>query len=213
MSDSPQAARKGPVIISAGNRSARALFRQERNASIAMTNDILKVLISQQELHKKVEELGAQISRDYAGKNLMMVSVLKGSVVFMADLMRAVTVPCEIDFMSVSSYGPGVKTSGVVKIVKDLDIDLKNRDLLIVEDILDSGMTLNYIKNMLEQRGTRSIKICTLLDKPERRQVDLQADYSGFSVPDEFVVGYGLDFAERYRNLPYVGVLKPSVYS
>lgn len=178
-----------------------------------MTNDILKVLISQQELHKKVEELGAQISRDYAGKNLMMVSVLKGSVVFMADLMRAVTVPCEIDFMSVSSYGHGVKTSGVVKIVKDLDIDLKNRDLLIVEDILDSGMTLNYIKNMLEQRGTRSIKICTLLDKPERRQVDLQADYSGFSVPDEFVVGYGLDFAERYRNLPYVGVLKPSVYS
>ena len=170
-------------------------------------------LISQQELHKKVEELGAQISRDYAGKNLMMVSVLKGSVVFMADLMRAVTVPCEIDFMSVSSYGHGVKTSGVVKIVKDLDIDLKNRDLLIVEDILDSGMTLNYIKNMLEQRGTRSIKICTLLDKPERRQVDLQADYSGFSVPDEFVVGYGLDFAERYRNLPYVGVLKPSVYS
>ena len=178
-----------------------------------MTNDILKVLISQQELHKKVEELGAQISRDYAGKNLMMVSVLKGSVVFMADLMRAVTVPCEIDFMSVSSYGHGVKTSGVVKIVKDLDIDLKNRDLLIVEDILDSGMTLNYIKNMLEQRGTRSIKICTLLDKPERRQVDLQADYSGFSVPDEFVVGYVLDFAERYRNLPYVGVLKPSVYS
>lgn len=214
MSDSPQAARKGPVIISAENSwSARALFRQERNASIAMTNDILKVLISQQELHKKVEELGAQISRDYAGKNLMMVSVLKGSVVFMADLMRAVTVPCEIDFMSVSSYGHGVKTSGVVKIVKDLDIDLKNRDLLIVEDILDSGMTLNYIKNMLEQRGTRSIKICTLLDKPERRQVDLQADYSGFSVPDEFVVGYGLDFAERYRNLPYVGVLKPSVYS
>ncbi len=214
MSDSPQAARKGPVIISAENsRPARALFRQERNASIAMTNDILKVLISQQELHKKVEELGAQISRDYAGKNLMMVSVLKGSVVFMADLMRAVTVPCEIDFMSVSSYGHGVKTSGVVKIVKDLDIDLKNRDLLIVEDILDSGMTLNYIKNMLEQRGTRSIKICTLLDKPERRQVDLQADYSGFSVPDEFVVGYGLDFAERYRNLPYVGVLKPSVYS
>ncbi len=178
-----------------------------------MTNDILKVLITKEELEQKVKELGRQISRDYTGKNLLMVSVLKGSVVFMADLMRAVTIPCEIDFMSVASYGSGVKTSGVVKIIKDLDIDLKNRDLLLVEDILDSGMTLNYIKNMLEQRGTRSIRICTLLDKPERRQVDIKADYSGFSVPDEFVVGYGLDFAEKYRNLPYVGVLKPSVYS
>ena len=170
-----------------------------------MTNDILKVLITKEELEQKVKELGRQISRDYTGKNLLMVSVLKGSVVFMADLMRAVTIPCEIDFMSVASYGSGVKTSGVVKIIKDLDIDLKNRDLLLVEDILDSGMTLNYIKNMLEQRGTRSIRICTLLDKPERRQVDIKADYSGFSVPDEFVVGYGLDFAEKYRNLPYVG--------
>lgn len=178
-----------------------------------MDRDIDHILVSEEQLKTRVAELGTQISKDYAGKNLLLVSILKGSVVFMADLMRAVTVPCEIDFMSVSSYGHGVKTSGVVKIVKDLDIDLKNRDLLIVEDILDSGMTLNYIKNMLEQRGTRSIKICTLLDKPERRQVDLQADYSGFSVPDEFVVGYGLDFAERYRNLPYVGVLKPSVYS
>lgn len=178
-----------------------------------MTNDILKVLISQQELQKKVAELGSQISRDYAGKNLLMVSVLKGAVVFMADLMRAVTIPCQIDFMSVASYGTGVKTSGVVKIIKDLDIDLKNRDLLIVEDILDSGMTLSYVKSLLEQRGTRSVKICALLDKPERRQADIRADYTGFTVPDEFLVGYGLDFAEKYRNLPYVGVLKPSVYS
>ncbi len=177
-----------------------------------MENDILNVLISEEELAKKVQEIGAQISKDYEGKNLMMVSVLKGSVVFMADLMRAVTVPAEIDFMSVSSYGSGAKTSGVVKIIKDLDIELAGRDLLIVEDILDSGLTLSYIKKILMERGPRSIKICTLLDKPERRKADIFADYSGFEVPDEFVVGYGLDFAEKYRNLPYIGVLKPSVY-
>ena len=177
-----------------------------------MENDILNVLISKEELAKKVQEIGAQISKDYAGKNLMMVSVLKGSVVFMADLMRAVTIPAEIDFMSVSSYGSGAKTSGVVKIIKDLDIELAGRDLLIVEDILDSGLTLSYIKKILLERGPRSIKICTLLDKPERRKADILADYSGFEVPDEFVVGYGLDFAEKYRNLPYIGVLKPSVY-
>ena len=177
-----------------------------------MENDILNVLISEEELAKKVQEIGAQISKDYEGKNLMMVSVLKGSVVFMADLMRAVTVPGEIDFMSVSSYGSGAKTSGVVKIIKDLDIELAGRDLLIVEDILDSGLTLSYIKKILMERGPRSIKICTLLDKPERRKADIFADYSGFEVPDEFVVGYGLDFAEKYRNLPYIGVLKPSVY-
>ena len=157
-------------------------------------------------------EIGAQISRDYAGKRLVMVSVLKGSVVFMADLMRAVTVPAEIDFMCVSSYGSGVKTSGVVKIIKDLDNDLAGMDLLLVEDILDSGMTLEYIKKLLLGRNPNSIKICTLLDKPERRKADVAADYKGFEVPDEFVVGYGLDYAEKYRNLPYIGVLKPSVY-
>ena len=177
-----------------------------------MENDILRVLIAKEALSQKVQEIGAQISKDYEGKNLMMVSVLKGSVVFMADLMRAVTVPAEIDFMSVSSYGTGAKTSGVVKIIKDLDIELAGRDLLIVEDILDSGLTLSYIKKILMERGPRSIKICTLLDKPERRKADVFADYSGFEVPDEFVVGYGLDFAEKYRNLPYIGVLKPSVY-
>ena len=177
-----------------------------------MENDILRVLISKEALSQKVQEIGAQISKEYEGKNLMMVSVLKGSVVFMADLMRAVTVPAEIDFMSVSSYGTGAKTSGVVKIIKDLDIELAGRDLLIVEDILDSGLTLSYIKKILMERGPRSIKICTLLDKPERRKADVFADYSGFEVPDEFVVGYGLDFAEKYRNLPYIGVLKPSVY-
>lgn len=177
-----------------------------------MDNDILKVLITKQELHEKVTQLGAQISRDYEGKNLMMVSVLKGSVVFMADLMRAVTVPCEIDFMCLSSYGKGVKTSGVVKIVKDLDIDLAGQDLLIVEDILDSGLTLHYIKTILLERAPASISLCTLLDKPERRQANVTADYIGFSVPDEFVVGYGLDYGEKYRNLPYIGILNPSIH-
>ena len=178
-----------------------------------MKNDILKTLISEEELDAKVKEIGAKISEDYKGKNLMMVSVLKGSVVFMADLMRAITVPCEIDFMSVSSYGKDVKTSGVVRIIKDLDQDLHGKDLLIVEDILDSGMTLSYITEMLRQRGPASIRLCTLLDKPERRKADIAADYYGFVVPDEFVVGYGLDYAEKYRNLPYIGVLKPEVYT
>ena len=177
-----------------------------------MKEDILKVLLSEDDIATRVAEIGAQISRDYAGKRLVMVSVLKGSVVFMADLMRAVTVPAEIDFMCVSSYGSGVKTSGVVKIIKDLDNDLAGMDLLLVEDILDSGMTLEYIKKLLLGRNPNSIKICTLLDKPERRKADVAADYKGFEVPDEFVVGYGLDYAEKYRNLPYIGVLKPSVY-
>ena len=178
-----------------------------------MKEDILKVLLSENEIAQRVSEIGAQISRDYAGKRLVMVSVLKGSVVFMADLMRAVTVPAEIDFMCVSSYGNGVKTSGVVRIIKDLDNDLAGMDLLLVEDILDSGMTLSYIKKLLLDRNPNSVRICTLLDKPERRKADIVADYKGFDVPDEFVVGYGLDFAEKYGNLPYIGILKPSVYS
>lgn len=178
-----------------------------------MHEDILKVLLSEEALSQKVKELGKRISEDYNGKNLMMVSVLKGSVVFMADLMRAIDIPCEIDFMCVSSYGSGAKTSGVVKIVKDLDISLEGQDLLIVEDILDSGLTLSYIKSILLKRSPNSIKLCTLLDKPERRQADIVADYIGFSVPDEFVVGYGLDYAEHYRNLPYIGILKPQVYT
>lgn len=178
-----------------------------------MEKDIEKVLISEEEIKKIVTDLGARISEDYKDKNLLMVSVLKGSVVFMADLMRAVTIPCRIDFMSVSSYGSGAKTSGVVKIIKDLDLNLEGYDLLVVEDILDSGKTLDYLLKVLKQRNPASIKICTFLDKPERRQVDLFADYSGTTVPDEFVVGYGLDYDEKYRNLPYVGALKRSVYS
>lgn len=177
-----------------------------------MKNDIERVLVSEDELKAKVQELGAQITRDYQGKDLLMVSVLKGSVIFMADLMRAVELPCTIDFMCVSSYGSGTKTSGVVKIIKDLDIDLHGKDLLIVEDILDSGKTLHYITKMLADRGTASIRIATLLDKPERRTAPLTPDYCGFVIPDKFVVGYGLDYDERYRNLPYIGVLKPEVY-
>lgn len=178
-----------------------------------MENDILKILVTEEELKEKVTALGEQISRDYKGKNLLMVSVLKGSVVFMADLMRAVTIPAKIDFMAVSSYGSGTKTSGVVKIIKDLDLDLHGYDVLIVEDILDSGMTLKYITELLRARGTNSIKIATLLDKPSRRKVPIKADYFCFDIPDEFVVGYGLDYDEKYRNFPAVGVLKPEVYT
>lgn len=177
-----------------------------------MNQDIKEILISEEQLAAKVAELGAQISRDFAGKNLLMVSVLKGSVVFMADLMRQITIPARIDFMAVSSYGAGVKTSGVVRILKDLEIPLEGYDVLVVEDILDSGMTLNYLRGILKERNPKSISIATLLDKPDRRQVDITPDYVGFVIPDEFVVGYGLDYSEKYRNLPYVGVLKPSVY-
>ncbi|WRS28060.1 hypoxanthine phosphoribosyltransferase [Oscillospiraceae bacterium MB08-C2-2] len=178
-----------------------------------MDNDILKVSISEEELAAKVQEMGKRISEDYKDKNLMLVSVLKGSVVFMADLMRAIRVPARLDFMSVSSYGGGVKTTGVVKIIKDLDISISGYDLLIVEDILDSGLTLSYLKELLEQRGPKSVRIATLLDKPSRRQANVAADYCGFEVPDEFLVGYGLDYDEKYRNLPYVGILKPEVYT
>ena len=179
---------------------------------MSMHDDVKTVLVSEEQLKAKVAELGAQISRDYAGKNLVLVSILKGSVVFMADLMRAVTIPCSIDFMVVSSYGGSNTTSsGLVKIIKDLDGDLSGKDVLIVEDILDTGVTLSNLVPMLTMRN--SVKICTILDKPSRRKADIQPDYEGFRVPDEFVVGYGLDYAEKYRNLPYVGVLKPEIYT
>ncbi len=179
---------------------------------MSQRDDILKVLLSEEQLKEKCAEMGAAITRDYAGKNLVLVTVLKGAVVYMADLMRCIDLPCAIDFMVVSSYGSGTKTSGVVKIVKDLDQDLSGKDILIVEDILDSGMTLSYLKGLLQSRNPASIRIATLLDKPSRRKVDLKADYIGYEVPDEFVVGYGLDYDEKYRNLPFVGVLKPAVY-
>ena len=163
---------------------------------MSMHDDIEKVLVSEEQLKAKVAELGAQISKDYEGRNLVLVSILKGSVVFMADLMRAVSIPCSIDFMVVSSYGGSNTTSsGLVKIIKDLD-----------------GITLSNLVPMLKMRNPNSVKICTILDKPSRRKADIQPDYEGFQVPDEFVVGYGLDYDEKYRNLPYVGVLKPAVY-
>ena len=177
-----------------------------------MKEDIKEILLSEEQLKETVEKLGRQISEDYKDKNLVLVSVLKGSVVFMADLMRTITIPCEIDFMAVSSYGKDTKSSGNVKIIKDLDRSVENMDLLIVEDILDSGRTLSYLRELLKQRNASSIKICTLLDKPERREADIRADYVGAVIPDAFAVGYGLDYAEKYRNLPYVGILKPSVY-
>jgi hypoxanthine phosphoribosyltransferase len=179
----------------------------------ALRNDIQSVLFSEEKLAGIVDRIGKQISEDYKDKNLLMVSVLKGSVVFMADLMRAITIPCSIDFMCVSSYGSGTKTSGVVKIIKDLDINLKGYDLLVVEDILDSGMTLSYILELLQSRSPRSVRLCTLFDKPDRRTANIKADYVGTVVPDEFIVGYGLDYDEKYRNLPFVGILKPEVYT
>ena len=178
-----------------------------------MKNDIKNVILSQEELSEIVTTLGKKITEDYKGKNLMLVSILKGSILFMADLMRAIDIPCTIDFMAVSSYGSGTKTSGVVKIIKDLDSSIEGKDLLIVEDILDSGRTLSYIKEILLARNPKSIKICTLFDKPERREADIYADYIGSKVPNEFIVGYGLDYDEYYRNLPYIGALKESVYN
>lgn len=177
-----------------------------------LNSDIDHVLYSEEVLAETVKKLGEEISNDYRDKNLLLVSILKGSIVFMSDLMRNITIPCNIDFMSVSSYGSGTKSTGTVRILKDLDRDVRGFDILIVEDILDSGMTLNYLMDLLYARNPNSIRICTLFDKPERRAVDIKADYKGIEVPDEFIVGYGLDFNEKYRNLPYVGVLKREIY-
>lgn len=179
-----------------------------------MMNDIERVLVTEQELKEITARLGKQISEDYKDKNLLLVSVLKGSVAFMADLMRNITVPCKIDFMALSTYGAGTESSGRIRVNKDLDIYPEGYDILVVEDILDSGRTLDYvIKNMLVSKNVSSVKICTLLDKPERRVADIKADYVGTSVPNAFVVGYGLDYDEKYRNLPFIGELKREVYS
>lgn len=177
-----------------------------------MKDDLKEVFFTKEVISEKVRELGARITQDYAGKNPLIVSVLKGSYVFMADLTREIDTPCNIDFMVVSSYGMGAKTSGEVQIIKDIEQQIDGRDLLIVEDILDSGVTLNYLMTILKARGANSIKLCTLLSKPDRRKIDVDVDYLGFEIPDEFVVGYGLDYAEKYRNLPYIGILKPEVY-
>ncbi len=177
-----------------------------------MEQDIKEILLSEEVIQAKVQELGRVLSNDYRGKNPLVICVLKGAAPFMSDLIRRMDIHLEIDFMAVSSYGTSTKSSGVVRILKDLDTTVEGRHVLIVEDIIDSGLTLSYLVDMLQGRNAASIRVVTLLDKPHQRSVDLTPDYCGFVVPDEFVVGYGLDFAEKYRNLPYIGILKKEVY-
>ena len=172
---------------------------------------VTEVLIEPQALQNRIAELGDEISGDYDGRDLLLVGVLKGAVFFMADLMRNLTIPCEIDFMAISSYGDSTDSSGVVRILKDLDINIESRDVLVVEDIIDSGLTLSYLMRNLEAREPASLEVCALLTKPERREIEVPVRYVGFEIPNRFVIGYGLDFAERYRNLPYVGVLDPAL--
>jgi len=171
-----------------------------------------EILLTEDELQAKIKELGAKLSEDYRDRNPLLIGVLKGAFMFMADLAKAITIPVEIDFMAVSSYGSSTKSSGVVRIIKDLEVSVEGRDVIIVEDIIDSGLTLSYLIDVLERRNARSVAVVALLDKPDRRKVNLDIEYKGFTLPDEFVVGYGLDYAEKYRNLPYIAVLKPDVY-
>lgn len=178
-----------------------------------MIKDIKEVLFNEEDITKKVKEISKEISRDYKGKDLVVVGVLKGSVLFAAELIKGITIPCEIDFMAVSSYGDATESSGVVRILKDLDHSIEGRDILIVEDIVDSGITLSYLTKYLKARKANSIEIVTLLNKPARRKKDIHVKYIGYDVPDEFIVGYGIDYAEKYRNLPFIGVLKPEVYN
>ena len=171
-----------------------------------------KILVSSEQIEQKVKEIGKEITEDYKGKELMLVGILKGAAIFMADLARSIEIPVTMDFMAVSSYGSSTKSSGVVRIIKDLDSNIEGKHILIVEDIIDTGLTLNYITDNLNKRGASSVKICTLLDKPERRKVDVPVDYRGFVIPDEFVIGYGIDYAEKYRNLPDIFSLKEKKY-
>jgi len=172
---------------------------------------VSQVLIDEDTLQARIAELGDEVSADYRGRDLLLIGVLKGAVFFMSDLMRRLTVPCEIDFMAISSYGAATDSSGVVRILKDLDINIEGRHVLVVEDIIDSGLTLSYLLRNLESREPASLEICSLLTKPERREIEVPVRYVGFEIPNKFVIGYGLDFAERYRNLPYVGVLHPDL--
>ena len=178
-----------------------------------MREDIKEILFTQEDLKAITKELGEKVTQDYKDKKLYLVTILKGAVVFLTDFMRNVDLPCEVDFMVVSSYGSVVTSSGNVKIIKDLDVPLEDKDILIVEDILDSGNTLKFVVDMIKKRHPKSVEVCALLDKPSRRIADIQAKYVGREIPDEFVVGYGLDYDEKYRNLPYLGVLKPEVYT
>jgi len=179
--------------------------------STELTAGVEEILIDEAALHARIAELGAAITRDYEGREPLLVGVLKGAIFFMADLMRRIELPCEVDFMAISSYGAGVDSSGVVRILKDLDVSIENRHVIIVEDIVDSGLTLSYLLRNLEAREPASLEVCALMTKPERRENDVHCGYVGFEIPNRFVIGYGLDFAERYRNLPYVGVLRDEV--
>lgn len=178
-----------------------------------MINNVKEVLVSYDDIQKKVKEMGKAITRDYSGKELMLVGILKGAFMFLGDLAKSIEIPLTIDFMAVSSYGHSTESSGVVRILKDLEGSIEGKDILLVEDIIDTGLTLSYLVNNLKSRGANSVKICTLLDKPERRLVNMELAYKGFDIPDEFVVGYGIDFAEGYRNLPDICVLKEEAYS
>jgi hypoxanthine phosphoribosyltransferase len=174
---------------------------------------VKEILIPEDRLQQRISELGAQISRDYAGEDLLLLAVLKGSVLFLSDLMRSITVPHAVDFMATSSYGASTESSGIVRILKDLDEPIQGRNVLIVEDIIDTGHTLDYLLRLLHARRPKSLRICTLLNKPDRREVDVHVDYIGFDIPNEFVLGYGLDYDELYRNLPYIAVLAPHIYT
>lgn len=178
-----------------------------------MQNDIKEILLTEETIRERIKEMGQQISKDYNGKELLLIGILKGSVPFMADLMKEISIYCNMDFMAVSSYGDSTETSGVVRILKDLDHEIKGKEVLIVEDIIDSGYTLQYLVKYLKSRNPNSVEIACLLDKPERREATTQVRYLGFEVPNYFLVGYGLDYAERYRNLPYIGILKEEIYS
>lgn len=178
-----------------------------------MHNDMKKILFTEEQIQERIKSLGKQLSQEYDGKNPLVICVLKGAVLFMADLVKNMDVPLEMDFMAISSYGVSTQSSGVVRILKDLETSLEGRHVLIVEDIVDTGLTLSYLRDSLLRRNTASVKIVTLFDKPNGRKIEIVPDYSGFEVPNEFIVGYGLDYAEKYRNLAYVGILKPEVYS
>ena len=178
-----------------------------------MRDDIKKILLTEEEIKTRIKELGEEITRDYKDKNLLVVGILKGAIIFMAELCKNIDLPIMIDFMAVSSYGTSSQSTGEVRIIKDLDFSVEGKDVLIVEDIIDTGLTLSYFSDNLKKRRANSVKIATLLDKPDRRNVEVEIDYLGFSIPDEFVVGYGLDYAENYRNLPFVAALKEEVYS
>ncbi len=182
------------------------------NTTPTLYDDVAEVLISEEQIQQKIAEIGARICTDFAGEQILIVAVLKGALLFLADLIRHIDLPLAIDFLAVSSYGAGTESSGVVRILKDLDETIEHQNVIIVEDIVDSGRTLDYLLRMLRQRNPATLHVCTLLDKRERREIDVPIDYVGFEVPDAFVVGYGLDYAEHYRQLPFIGVLKPEIY-